>query len=38
MTNEELMRRYLENENDEDALEKLYEKNIGLIITIAKDA
>ena len=38
MTNEELMRRYLENENDVEVLEKLYEQNIGLIITIAKDA
>lgn len=38
MTNEELMRRYLENEDDEDTLEKLYAQNTGLIHTITKDA
>ena len=38
MTNEELMRRYLENKDVEDTLEKLYAQNTGLIYTIAKDA
>ena len=38
MTNEELMRHSLENEDDEDTLEKLYAQNTGLIHTIAKDA
>lgn len=38
MTNEELMRRYLENKDVEDTLEKLYAQNTGLIHTIAKDA
>lgn len=38
MTNEEWMRCYLENESNEDVLEKLYEQNVGLIRAIAKDA
>ncbi len=37
MTNEEWMRCYLENESNEDVLEKLYEQNVGLIRAIAKD-